>query len=42
MRRGWPTMIASANEQGSPSTAVITKTKPQTKWPNMYRAYPQR
>ena len=25
------------NEQGSPGTAVITKTKPQTKRPNMYR-----
>ncbi|MFY9684732.1 MAG: ATP-dependent Clp protease adapter ClpS [Pseudolabrys sp.] len=25
------------NEQGGPSTAVITKTKPQTKRPNMYR-----
>jgi ATP-dependent Clp protease adaptor protein ClpS len=25
------------NEQGGPGTAVITKTKPQTKRPNMYR-----
>src|SRR4029078_9589042 len=25
------------NEQGAPGTAVITKTKPQTKRPNMYR-----
>ena len=25
------------NEQGSPGTGVITKTKPQTKRPNMYR-----
>jgi len=25
------------NEQGGPNTAVITKTKPQTKRPNMYR-----
>jgi ATP-dependent Clp protease adaptor protein ClpS len=25
------------NEPGGPSTAVITKTKPQTKRPNMYR-----
>ena len=25
------------NEQGGPGTAVITKTKPQTKRPNLYR-----
>ncbi|HEV8463885.1 MAG TPA: ATP-dependent Clp protease adapter ClpS [Pseudolabrys sp.] len=25
------------NEQGGPGTAVITKTKPQTKRPNVYR-----
>jgi ATP-dependent Clp protease adaptor protein ClpS len=25
------------NDQGGPGTAVITKTKPQTKRPNMYR-----
>ena len=25
------------NEQGAPGTGVITKTKPQTKRPNMYR-----
>ena len=37
-RRGWPTTTASARaSRAAPGTAVITKTKPQTKRPNLYR-----
>ena len=36
-RLAWPTTIASARAIGGPGTAVITKTKPQTKRPNLYR-----
>ncbi len=37
-RRAWRTTTASAAPtRGGPGTAVITKTKPQTKKPSMYR-----
>ena len=36
-RRAWLTRTASAGTTGGPGTAVITKTKPQTKRPNLYR-----
>ena len=35
---GWPTTIAAGvREPGSPGTSVISKTKPQTKRPSLYR-----
>ena len=35
---GWPTTIAARRgDPGSPGTSVITKTKPQTKRPSLYR-----
>ena len=38
-RPGWPATTSAnvAGERGNPGTAVITKTKPQTKRPNLYR-----